>query len=259
VDHADGRSIHRTSSFRKTAKSCYWSRGCSRMNPAFERYIGIDYSGAETPKSSLKGLRVYEADRLTVPQEIQPPPSPRKYWTRRGIAEWFVERLSQGPPTLVGIDHGFSFPLRYFEQHGLALDWPSFLDDFHRHWPTDEDVYVDFVRRQQWKWRGPPRQSPLASGDRTAGTHSQVGVPFRRVGFSSEVHARRNSMARYIRQHAKDHVHFWPFDGWSAPPNRSVVAEVYPALLEQDFSKRWTNARPARRLCYRQMVATGGL
>jgi hypothetical protein len=44
------------------------------MNPAFERYIGIDYSGAETPTSSLKGLRVYEADRLTAPQEVQPPP-----------------------------------------------------------------------------------------------------------------------------------------------------------------------------------------
>jgi len=25
-------------------------------------------------------------------------------------------------------------------------DWPSFLEDFHRHWPTDEDIYVDFVR-----------------------------------------------------------------------------------------------------------------
>jgi hypothetical protein len=24
--------------------------------------------------------------------------------------------------------------------------WPAFLDDFQRHWPTDEDVYVDFVR-----------------------------------------------------------------------------------------------------------------
>jgi hypothetical protein len=45
------------------------------MNPAFERYIGIDYSGAETPKSSLPGLRVYEAHRLTAPQEIEPPPS----------------------------------------------------------------------------------------------------------------------------------------------------------------------------------------
>lgn len=34
------------------------------MNPAFERYTGIDYSGAATPKSSLKGLRVCEADSL---------------------------------------------------------------------------------------------------------------------------------------------------------------------------------------------------
>ena len=57
-----------------------------------------------------------------------------------------VERLSEGSPTLVGIDHGFSFPLRYFKQHGLSLDWSSFLDDFQRHWPTDEDIYVDFVR-----------------------------------------------------------------------------------------------------------------
>jgi hypothetical protein len=44
------------------------------VNPAFERYIGIDYSGAQTPKSSLKGLRVFEADRLNAPHEIEPPP-----------------------------------------------------------------------------------------------------------------------------------------------------------------------------------------
>ena len=24
--------------------------------------------------------------------------------------------------------------------------WPAFLDDFQRHWPTDDDIYVDFVR-----------------------------------------------------------------------------------------------------------------
>jgi hypothetical protein len=56
--------------------------------PNFDRYIGIDYSGAQTPTSSLSGLRVYLADRATAPVEVQPPPSPRKYWTRRGIAEW---------------------------------------------------------------------------------------------------------------------------------------------------------------------------
>ena len=108
---------------------------------AFARYIGIDYSGAETPTASLKGLRVYLADGDAPACEVLPPPSHRKYWTRRGIAEWLVEKLSEDAPTLVGIDHGFSFPLRYFETHGLLLNWAAFLEDFQRHWPTDEDIW----------------------------------------------------------------------------------------------------------------------
>jgi hypothetical protein len=51
-------------------------------------------------------------------------------------------------PMLVGIDHGFSFPLQYFREHQLPFDWTVFLEDFHRHWPTDQDnIYVDFVRQ----------------------------------------------------------------------------------------------------------------
>ena len=50
--------------------------------PIFTRTIGIDYSGAETPTASLKGLRVYMAndDRLSV--EVPPPSSPRKSVSR---------------------------------------------------------------------------------------------------------------------------------------------------------------------------------
>jgi hypothetical protein len=51
---------------------------------AFCRYIGIDYSGAETPESSLKGLRVYCAVGESAANEVPPPPSPRKYWTFDG-------------------------------------------------------------------------------------------------------------------------------------------------------------------------------
>lgn len=113
----------------------------------FHRHIGIDYSGAETADSSLKGLRVFMAESGTEPVEVPPPPSPRKYWTRRGLAHWLAEVLDEDVPTLVGIDHGFSFPLRYFEAHGLRPDWESFLVDFQAHWPTDERAtYVDFVR-----------------------------------------------------------------------------------------------------------------
>jgi hypothetical protein len=32
-----------------------------------------------------------------------------------------------------------------------------------------------------------------------------------------------------------EHVHSWPFDGWSVRPNRSVVVEVYPALWSRTF------------------------
>ena len=94
----------------------------------------------------MSGLRVFWAEGDRQPIEVPPPPSPRKYWTRRGVAEWLVERLEEPTPTLVGIDHGFSFPRQYFEVHGLKLDWANFLDDLQRHWPTDEDDYVDFVR-----------------------------------------------------------------------------------------------------------------
>ena len=64
-------------------------------------------------------LRVYAAEGEASPEEVPPPLSPRRYWSRRGIAEWLEERLAEGAPTLVGIDHGFSFPLRYFEAHSL--------------------------------------------------------------------------------------------------------------------------------------------
>src|SRR5260370_38765313 len=116
-------------------------------SPAFAHTIGIDYSGAETTTSRLKGLRVYLAEGDTLPVEVPPPPSPRKYWTRKGIAEWLVERLAEDAPTLVGIDHGFSFPLRYFETHGLLPASPRFLDDSHSHSPPAQARSYFAVRR----------------------------------------------------------------------------------------------------------------
>ncbi len=88
----------------------------------FERYVGVDYSGAETPDASLKGLRVYAATPQWGPVEVQPPPSPRKYWTRKEIAEWIVELTADGPGTLMGIDHGFSPQRRVADQLYPSLE-----------------------------------------------------------------------------------------------------------------------------------------
>lgn len=206
--------------------------------PAFARTIGIDYSGAETPTSSLKGLRVYRADSEWPPQEVSPPPSPRKYWTRKGIAEWLVERLNEDVPTLVGIDHGFSFPLRYFEEHGIPPDWPRFLDDFQRHWPTDEDhVYVDFVRD------GSVGNGMARSGDARWRrlTEKRAGSAKSVFHFDVQGQVAKSTHAgipwlRYIRQRVGERVHFWPFDGWTIPEGRSAIVEVYPALWSRAFA-----------------------
>lgn len=204
----------------------------------FTRYIGIDYSGAETPTSSLRGLRVYMASGTATPAEIVPPPSAKKYWTRRGLAEWLVEILSEDVPTIVGIDHAFSFPLRYFETHGLLPDWPKFLEDFQRHWPTDDDnTYVDFVRigthgngaarggNTRWRRVTEERARGAKSvfhfdvqGSVAKSTHS--GIPW----------------LLYIRQQLGGQVHFWPFDGWGIPAKRSAIVEVYPALWSREFA-----------------------
>jgi hypothetical protein len=53
----------------------------NRTNLIFDRYIGIDYSGAQTPTSSLRGLRIFMADRVSPTVEVEPPQSPRKYLT----------------------------------------------------------------------------------------------------------------------------------------------------------------------------------
>ena len=201
------------------------------ISPAFQRYIGIDYSGAETPESSLKGLRVYEARRECLPVEIEPPPSPRKYWTRRGLAEWLAERLSEDLPTIVGIDHGFSFPLRFFEVHHLEPDWPSFLDDFRQHWPTDQEhTYVDFVRDG---FRG--------DGAARSGSARWRRITEERAGAKSVFHfdvpgsVAKSTHAglpwlRYLRHRLGGRIHFWPFDGWKIPAGVSAIAEVYPSL-----------------------------
>lgn len=196
----------------------------------FQKYIGIDYSGAETPTSSLKSLRVYLADQTSTPTEVQPPPSPRWYWTRRGIAAWLVPQLSGDEPILVGIDHAFSFPLRYFEKYRLPLDWDNFLDDFQRNWPTDDDnTYVDFIRddpsrglrtgnpswfrlTEQWTAAAKSVFRFDVQGSVAKSTHA--GIPW----------------LRYIRNHCKKRVHFWPFDGWKIPEGKSALVEVYPSL-----------------------------
>ena len=206
--------------------------------PSFRRYIGIDYSGAKTPDASLKGIRVYQATRDRLPVEIEPPPGPRKYWSRRGLAEWLVEKLSEDIPTMVGIDHSFSFPFRYFEAHRLEPDWNVFLDDFLKHWPTDEaHAYVDFIRdgskgnaedrSGSARWR---RIAEIRAGAKSVFHFDVPG------SVAKSTHAGLPWLL-HIRQSLGEKVHFWPFDGWDLPKCKSALFEIYPSLWSSSYPR----------------------
>ncbi len=206
--------------------------------PIFTRYIGIDYSGAQTPDASLKGLRVYQASPRDLPVEVPPPPGKRKYWTRHGLAEWLAERLAEDEPTLVGIDHSFSFPLRYFEVHLIEPDWQVFLDDFHAHWPTaGEHMYVDFIR-----------DGLYGDGESRSGSARWRRITEERAGAKSVFHfdvpgsVAKSTHAglpwlRYLRRRLGERIHFWPFDGWEIPIGRSAIVEVYPSLWSRGYPR----------------------
>jgi hypothetical protein len=203
------------------------------MRPrTFRRYLGIHYSGAETPDSGLKNLRVYRATPDTPPQEVLSPLGPRKYWSRRELAHWLAQELAGDVPTIVGIDHALSFPLRYFEVHRLPPDWMVFLEDFHRHWPKDAPhTYVDFIlngargegvaRMGNPQWmrltdeRCPAARSVFqfeAQGKVAAATHA--GLPW----------------ILFQKRQLGERLHVWPFDGWDAPNGKSALVEVRPAM-----------------------------
>ena len=205
----------------------------------FARYIGIDYSGAETADSSCRGLRVYIAEGIGLPVQVLPPPSPRRYWSRRGIAEWLCEELGKTTPTIVGIDHGFSFPIAYFERHRLPRDWPRFLLDFQKHWPTHEAyTFIDSIR-----------DGDMGDGLRRMGEKDWLRLTERWTATAKSVFLFdvQGSVAKstfaglpwllYLRNWCKRPIHFWPFNGWEVPEGRSVVAEVYPALWMRRFDR----------------------
>jgi hypothetical protein len=146
-------------------------------------------------------------------------------------------------PPLIGIDHGFSFPLRYFEEDGLPHDWAVFLDDFQKHWPTDEIIYVDFVGD------GIVGNGKARSGNPRWRRLTEIRAGGAKSVFQFDVHGAvaKSTHAglpwlRYLRQRVGNRAHFWPFDGWEFPAGKSVVAEVYPSPWRHYFAKEKRNA-----------------
>ena len=215
----------------------------------FDVFIGIDYSGAQTPTSRLRGLQVFAArpGQAGCEKWLSPTKSNNRgivNWTRKEIAERLLDEARSGARFLAGIDHCFSFPQSYFKRYGLKT-WPAFLADFVHHWPTHGDhVYVDFVRDGVVHERGkaPP------PGQRTGRAHefrlAERWTSSAKSVFQFDV---QGSVAKsshagipwlwWLRREAGDRLHFWPFDGWEPAPGKSVIAEIYPSIFRNRYPR----------------------
>ena len=215
----------------------------------FDRYIGIDYSGARTSTDELDGLSVFCAVSNAKPKPVLEDARGPKRWTRMELAQWLVQLLQEPARTLVGIDHAFSFPIAYFEQYiGVPVNnWEGFLVDFQEFWPTNRagvtvrSQYYQQIRRMMgielgeyrfgiadwFRLTDPPGAASVfdfMAGARTVAFSTHAGLPW----------------LRYIRQELElrrslDRVRFWPFDDWNVLQDQSAVVEVYPALWHPQF------------------------
>lgn len=204
--------------------------------PDFQTYIGIRYSGRKNPNDRIREIRVYTAREDHEPYREQNPDHESGLWSRRELAEWLLERITEpaqpGTPaaTVIGLDHAFSFPQTYMDRNNLK-SWEEFLKDFEGHWPTHEFSVRELLpgnprtgdpdeHRLTGRWTASPRspfQFDLEILDSPAkATHA--GLPW----------------LDYLRR-AGDRVHFWPFQGFEVPRGRSVIAEVRPARLRHRF------------------------
>ncbi|RZU98249.1 hypothetical protein [Spiribacter vilamensis] len=204
----------------------------------FDAYIGIDYSGAATPDRGLTGLRVYTAEGTQPVREVRVDNPGRRHWSRRAIAGWLQRRLAGDDRVLVGIDHGFSFPIAWFEYYEHPADWDAFLADFRARWPTDRpDSTVEQIRR-----------GLLGAGRNEPGDARWRRLAERPVGAKSVFHFDvPGSVAKsthaglpwldHLRRHIGKRLHAWPFDGWSIPRGCSAITEIYPSIWAGDYPR----------------------
>ncbi|WP_144844699.1 hypothetical protein [Paenibacillus cremeus] len=202
----------------------------------FDRYIGIDYSGRGEPDERTSGIQVVELDQEGNVRRIAPGGGPARTfsWSRREVYEYLSALLAaaSNQRLAIGIDHNLSFPISYFTQRGLK-DWEAFLGHFQALWNTKEQS-VKVCREKAPSY---PNSTELRLTEAyTSSAKSAWNFEQLTGAVSYSTHAGIPWIYE-LRAASRDRLHVWPYDGWSPQAGKSVLAEVYPAILYQRFKR----------------------
>ncbi len=217
----------------------------------FEKFIGVDWSGARYPKNL--------AVAVCEPGMSVPKPE-AKYWRRDTLVNWIAEEANQRR-ILVGVDFAFAYP--YCEHGAYFPNHPKSPESVVDLWQTVDNI----CRDERYFYGGPfyqNRASPFSSYfcyRRPTGSHfdnnrlrkteracaafghnTRPTCVFKCVG-PDQVGAGSAAGMRALHFLTTNHhktISIWPFDSLSR--SKSIVVEIFPRLffaITGEDSRHW--------------------
>jgi hypothetical protein len=235
------------------------AQGAGRQLRAFDRFIGIDWSGAAGEYQ--RGIQVAAVDAGTNRLELVRPPV-GSCWSRQSVLDFITRATDQR--TLVGLDFAFSLPWNrdlealpvcFNGLEGARQLW-AFVDDFcsdmpflHASaiWKSQDSPFRPFIKFWSRATRyqgdlfngGQLRKTEIAaqaSGLRPKSVYRLAG---HQVGAGSFAGMRLLNRIARVQSTA---IAIWPFD--ETEKANVVIAEIYPSA----FYRLTDQSRPTPRL-----------
>ena len=201
----------------------------------FNNYIGIDYSGAKTSLSRLAQLQIYIADPDSDPRSINPPKKGIKNWCRKELTGCLKEILKSKDKTIIGIDHGLSFPYDFFKKNKLD-SWYRMLAFVAETWKTSLDTVT--VEEARQKVGSPGKANEYRLTEKWMPAAKSVFHFDIQGSVAKSTHAGIPWIYEIMQDvEIRNRTHFWPFDGFDVKPGKNVVAEIFPSLFRKRYDK----------------------
>lgn len=200
------------------------------MSRPFDRYVGIDWSGAAQP--GYRGVAVAECrPGRGAPRLLRP--AQGGTWTRSAVLDWLLQQPA-GDRLLVGFDFAFALP-------GDGRPLPALWAEIDARCAGEADLLGRVYAEQDPRfWRAGPRpahwnETPRAteSACREAGLGSPQ-TPFQLIGAKQVGKGALAGMRllHRLREQAGERYAVWPVDvAGPGDDARSICTEIYPRLF----------------------------
>lgn len=209
----------------------------------FDRFIGIDWSGAKSPVHT-KSIAIAETLRgNNAPKLINP--ASHKYWSRSEVASYILNLLKKDERILIGIDANFGYAAEVvaaqFGPQAIYQDLWREVDEASK----DDLNFFSEKFWQQWPeyfWTDGKRPDHITLPRRVI--ENECGVaglgwpesPFKLIGPKQVGKGGLAAMrlAHYLKQSCGDQICIWPFEQEIVNSAKIIISEIYP----RQFLKR---------------------